>query len=195
MSAPSGAGKTTLCQRLSASVSGLKHSVSYTTRPIRKGEVNNRDYTFVSKRVFLGMVKKKKFVEWAKVHGHLYGTSRERLEKILNKGINVILDIDTQGAVQIRKIYPGGIYIFILPPSLKTLRERLTKRMSDSKEEIKKRLKQAVAEIKDYKKYDYVIINNIFECALDTLKSVVGMEKLRTENIDPRWIKKKFFKH
>lgn len=192
MSAPSGAGKTTLCQRLSAILPALRHSVSYTTRPMRQGEVNNRDYTFVKEDTFRNMVKKREFVEWARVHGHLYGTSRKRLEGMLNKGIDVILDIDVHGARQIRKRYKEGVYIFILPPSMKVLRERLKKRMSNSKKEIETRLKRAVYEIKDYKRYDYVIINNIFEDAIEELKAIIIAEKTRTENIDPLWIGKNF---
>lgn len=193
VSAPSGAGKTTLCQKLSSILPNLRHSVSYTTRPRRPGEVNNRDYTFVNEKVFRNMVKKGEFVEWAKVHGHLYGTAKKRLEEMLNKGIDIILDIDTQGAGQIKKKYTDGIYIFILPPSMKILRERLKKRMCNSKEEIKKRLKRAVEEINDYKKYDYVIINDIFENALEELRAVISSEKIRTKKIDPLWIEKKFF--
>lgn len=192
VSAPSGTGKTTLCQKLSSMLPNLRHSVSYTTRPRRPGEVNNKDYTFVNEKVFHNMVKKGEFVEWAKVHGHLYGTAKKRLEEMLNKGIDVILDIDTQGAGQIKKKHADGIYIFILPPSMKILRERLKKRMCNSKEEIEKRLKRAVEEINDYKKYDYVIINNIFEDALEELKAVISSEKIRTKKIDPLWIEKKF---
>ena len=194
VSAPSGAGKTTLCQKLSSILPDLQHSVSYTTRPVRTGEVNNRDYTFVSGKVFRNMTDKGDFIEWAKVHGHLYGTSRKRLEEMLRKGISVILDIDTQGARQIRKKYDGGVYIFILPPSLEVLKERLNRRMSNSKQEIEERLMRAVEEIKDYKKYDYVIINDIFEDALEQLKSIVFLEKVRTKNIDPLWIKENFFR-
>lgn len=193
VSAPSGAGKTTLCHKLSSILPNLRHSVSYTTRARRTGEVNNRDYTFVKENVFRRMIKRGEFVEWAKVHGNLYGTSRKRLEEMRNKGINVILDIDTQGARQIRKKCSDGVYIFILPPSMKVLRERLQKRMCNSKDDMERRLIRAVDEIKDYKKYDYVIINNIFEDALEELKAIILLEKLRTKSIEPLWIKKNFF--
>ncbi|MCG2813186.1 MAG: guanylate kinase, partial [Thermodesulfovibrionales bacterium] len=163
VSAPSGTGKTTLCQNLSSIIQNLRHSVSYTTRPMRHGEVNNRDYTFIKEDVFRRMARRDEFVEWAEVHGNLYGTSRKRLEAMLDKGIDVILDVDTQGARQIRKKYKDGIYIFILPPSLRALKERLKKRMCNSKEEIQRRLKRAVDEISEYKKYDYVIINAVFD--------------------------------
>jgi guanylate kinase len=173
VSAPSGAGKTTLCQKLSSIIQNLKHSVSYTTRCRRPGEVNNRDYTFINEAVFRRMANKDEFVEWAEVHGNLYGTSRKRLDAMLDKGIDVILDVDTQGARQIRKKYKDGIYIFILPPSRGALKKRLKKRMCNSKEEIQRRLKRAVDEIREYKKYDYVIINRVFDSAIEEMKAVI----------------------
>ncbi|MBU4319699.1 MAG: guanylate kinase [Nitrospinae bacterium] len=176
VSAPSGTGKTTLCQNLSSIIQNLRHSVSYTTRPMRHGEVNNRDYTFIKEDVFRRMVRRDEFVEWAEVHGNLYGTSRKRLEAMLDKGIDVILDVDTQGARQIRKKYKDGIYIFILPPSLRALKERLKKRMCNSKEEIQRRLKRAVDEISEYKKYDYVIINAVFDTAIEEMKAIISSE-------------------
>jgi len=176
VSAPSGTGKTTLCQNLSSIIQNLRHSVSYTTRPMRHGEVNNRDYTFIKEDVFRRMVRRDEFIEWAEVHGNLYGTSRKRLEAMLDKGIDVILDVDTQGARQIRKKYKDGIYIFILPPSLRALKERLKKRMCNSKEEIQRRLKRTVYEIREYKKYDYVIINAVFDTAIEEMKAIISSE-------------------
>ncbi|MDP2278457.1 MAG: guanylate kinase [Nitrospirota bacterium] len=192
VSAPSGAGKTTLCQKLSSIIPNLKHSISYTTRPMRHGEINNRDYTFIKEDVFRRMARRDEFIEWAEVHGNLYGTSRKRLEAMLDKGIDVILDVDTQGARQIRKKYKDGIYIFILPPSLRALKERLKKRMCNSTEEKQRRLKRAVDEIREYKKYDYVIINRLFDTAIEEMKAIISSEKLRTDNIYPLWIKKNF---
>lgn len=194
VSAPSGAGKTTLCQKLSSIIQNLKHSVSYTTRPMRHGEINNRDYTFVKEDVFRRMARRDEFIEWAEVHGNLYGTSRKRLEAMLDKGVDVILDIDTQGARQIRKKYKDSIYMFILPPSLRALKERLKKRMSNSKEEIQRRLKKAVDEIREYKKYDYVIINAVFDTAIEEMKAIISSEKLRADNIDILWVKKNFLR-
>ncbi len=194
VSAPSGAGKTTLCKKLASSTKKLEYLVSFTTRPKRKGEVNNKDYTFVSEEQFNKMIKAGKFAKWANVHGHLYGTSKERLENMLEKGIDVLLDIDTKGARQLRKKYPKAVYMFILPPSLNVLRQRLNKRKSDAKSEIEKRLKRAAAEIKDYKNYDYVIINDIFTDALKRLQTVVLQEKMKTQNIDAKWINKVFLK-
>ncbi len=192
VSAPSGAGKTSLCQKLAAVLSNIRHSVSFTTRPPRKGEVNDRDYTFVSEEEFMRMAEAGEFVEWAKVHGNLYGTSRNRLEELRDQGINVILDIDTQGAKNIRNVYKDGVFIFILPPTMEALRERLEKRMSNSPEEIETRLRRASEEIKDYKMYDYVIVNSDFAEALTELKSVLIAEERRTCRMDPEWVQDTF---
>lgn len=186
VSAPSGAGKTTLCKRLQAQLNNIRHSISYTTRSPRKGEVNNKDYTFISKEEFKRMIKKGVFAEWAVVHGSLYGTSKKRVEDMLNAGIDVILDIDVQGASKIRNVFKSAIYIFILPPSLNALRKRLLRRMSNSPDEIMMRLKTARKEIKEYKKYDYVIVNNTLNKALSKLQSIVISERLRTKRIVPK---------
>lgn len=188
VSAPSGAGKTTLCQRLSIVVPGLMHSVSYTTRPPRPGEVNNRDYTFVDEEEFRKLIEEGEFAEWARVHGNLYGTSRRRLEVIREKGTDVILDIDTQGARHLRNSLGNGVYIFILPVSLAVLRERLESRKSNTPEDIRRRMLRAVGEIGEYKNYDYVIINDQFEDALEELRAIVLAERSRRERIDPEWM-------
>lgn len=193
VSAPSGTGKTTLCKKLVSAVPNLRFSVSYTTRPPRRGEVNNRDYTFVSSHEFKLMLEREEFVESAEIHGELYGTSKKRLEELTNSGIGVVLDIDTQGAMQLKKKWGEGVYIFILPPSIELLRERLEKRMTDSREEIEKRLKNAVLEIRNYHEYDYVIINDIFEKALRELEAIIISHRVRTGMINPLWIEEKFF--
>jgi guanylate kinase len=192
VSAPSGAGKTSLCQELTSAIPTIRHSVSFTTRKSRHGEVHDRDYTFVDEEVFLRMIQAGEFAEWARVHGNLYGTSRKRLAALRDEGIDVILDIDTQGAKEMRKGYDDGVYIFILPPSLDILKERLEKRKSNSAEEIALRLKRATEEIKDYTWYDYVIINNTFDEALEELKAIVIAEDHRTSKIDPQWVKENF---
>ena len=194
VSAPSGAGKTTLCRKLVSSLPNLQFSVSYTTRQPRRGEVNDRDYTFINRQDFRLMADKGEFIEWAEVHGALYGTSRKRLEELLDSGNDVILDIDTQGAMQIKERYKEGIYIFILPPSLETLKERLKNRMTDSKEEIGKRLGRAIAEIKTFDKYDYVIINDILEDALMEFEAVVISQRVSIKKINPLWIEESFLK-
>ncbi|MFZ3137297.1 MAG: guanylate kinase [Thermodesulfovibrionales bacterium] len=194
VSAPSGAGKTTLCRKLVSSLPNLQFSVSYTTRQPRKGEVNDRDYTFINRQDFRLMADKGEFIEWAEVHGELYGTSRKRLEELLDSGNDVILDIDTQGAMQIKERYKEGIYIFILPPSLETLKERLKNRMTDSKEEIGKRLGRTIVEIKTFDKYDYVIINDILEDALMEFEAVVISQRVSIKKINPLWIEESFLK-
>jgi guanylate kinase len=179
VSAPSGAGKTTLCQALSRILKGLEHSVSYTTRSPRQGEINNVHYTFVTKNKFKEMIEKGAFAEWAVVHGNLYGTSVRRLQSLMKAGYDIILDIDTHGAHQMRRKFRDAVYIFILPPSFKALKERLKGRMSEPDEEIKKRLKRAKEEIASHKDYDYVIINDKFSKAIRALESIVIAEKHR----------------
>jgi guanylate kinase len=193
VSAPSGAGKTTLCTTVLSLLPNLCFSVSYTTRPSRPGEINDRDYTFISRKDFESMTAKGEFVEWAEVHGELYGTSRERIETLIESGRDVILDIDTQGALQIKKKYKDGIYIFVLPPSFSVLKTRLEKRMTDSPEEINKRLRTALSEIKTYEQYDYVIMNDIFENAVKELESIIRARRVQSNRINPLWIKEHFF--
>jgi guanylate kinase len=193
VSAPSGAGKTTLCRKLIEKVPDLKFSVSYTTRRPRPGEVNDLDYTFVSRDEFRKLIDQGGFLEWAEVHGELYGTSRKPTETLTENGYDVILDIDTQGAMQLKKEHENGIYIFILPPSFNVLKERLRKRMTDSEAEIGKRLKRAIDEIKTYPAYDYVIINDILEDALREFEAIISCHRARATVIDPLWMEEMFF--
>lgn len=188
VSAPSGAGKTTLCQRLASELDNIRHSVSYTTRRPRKGEVNDRDYTFTDRDTFMRMVETDDFIEWAEVHGNLYGTSKNRIEDMLVSGMDVMLDIDTQGAAQMRKLREA-VYIFIMPPSMEVLRQRIDTRMCNSPDDIDMRLRRATDEIREYKNYDYVIVNDRFEDALAGLKAIVTAERLRTARINPQWVK------
>ena len=190
VSAPSGAGKTTLCMRIIKTVDNLKMSVSFTTRQPRFGEINDLEYTFISKQEFQSMIKRKEFVEWAEVHGNLYGTSRKRLNNLLNAGFDVLLDIDTQGAGQIKESCREGVFIFILPPSMKILRERLENRKSNTKEDMEKRLKNALKEIKNYNRYDYVIINSDLKLSVKMLEAVIISERLRSIKIDKNHIKR-----
>ncbi len=190
VSAPSGAGKTTLCRKLTAIVPNITHSVSYTTRKPRPGEVDDVHYTFVDVAAFREMAEAGEFAEWAEVHGNLYGTSRKRLEETLQSGADIILDVDVQGARSLRGAYPGGVFIFILPPSMEVLRQRLQGRMSDSGEEIERRLRKAADEIRDFENYNYVIVNNIFEDALKELEAVVISRRLSIERIDSDWVRK-----
>jgi guanylate kinase len=192
VSAPSGAGKTSLCKSLVSTMRKLEFSVSMTTRAPRPGEVNDADYTFVSREAFHAMIGKEEFVEWAEVHGELYGTSKERLEAVMGSGKDILLDIDTQGAAQIREKHDEGVFVFVLPPSMEALRDRLMKRRTDSEETISRRLKTAVSEIRTYGAYDYVIINDIFQEALLEFKSIIAAERARSERIEPRWVEEAF---
>ncbi len=191
VSAPSGAGKTTICKKISETLDDLKTSVSFTTRSARQEEVDGEDYCFISEKRFRNMIMRGEFVEWAEVHGNLYGTSRKRLEKIIASGDDVILDIDTQGARQIKKTYGGdGVFIFIMPPSMTELRKRLEKRMSNTPEDRERRLKRAVEEIREYKMYDYVIINDLLNSSLRKFEAIILAERQRSDKKDSAWIEK-----
>lgn len=192
VSAPSGAGKTTLCKELAGVMPSLSHSVSHTTRKPRPGEKGGEHYYFISEEEFLGMRESGGFVEWAVVHGNLYGTSKMELDRLFSQGKDVILDIDTQGAQKIRDAGVEGVFIFILPPSMEELERRLRGRNSDDEEVIKKRLKRAVEEIREYDRYDYIIKNDNLLTALDTLKAIVTAEGSRIRNFDNEWVKEHF---
>jgi guanylate kinase len=191
VSAPSGAGKTTLCKEVVPRISNLEHSVSYTTRPPRTGEVNGRDYSFVDIATFQSMIDKNDFIEWAQVHGNLYGTSRKHLICCMEQGIDLILDIDTQGAATLRKSREGT-YIYVLPPSLLTLSQRLVNRQSDSEEEIARRFQKSREEILNYRQYDYVIVNDTFEKAVSELEAIILTQRVRMEQINHHWIEETF---
>ncbi len=192
VSAPSGAGKTSLCKRLTSAIPGIVHSISYTTRQARAGEVEGRDYFFVDEARFMEMVREGEFLEWAEVHGNLYGTSRTRLLETIEDGTDVILDIDVQGADQIRRKGIEATFIFVLPPSLGVLRERLSSRRTDSEEVILRRLAKAREEISVYRLYDYVIVNDDFDAALKELGAVVLARRSHISRVDHDWIAKTF---
>ncbi|HEX8960849.1 MAG TPA: guanylate kinase [Geobacteraceae bacterium] len=183
ISAPSGAGKTTLCKEVIDIFPGLRHSVSYTTRQARPGEVHGRDYFFVPKEEFERMVAAGEFAEWAEVHGNLYGTALKTLDGFRRDGIDVLLDIDCQGARLLQERFAGGVFIFILPPSFDELRRRLDFRNSDSAEVIARRIENAAAEIREARWYDYIIVNDVFTRAVEELKSVIIAERCRTERV------------
>jgi guanylate kinase len=188
VSAPSGAGKTSLCRAITDSLGNLTHSVSYATRKPRPGEIDGRDYHFVSPERFQDMIRNGDFAEWAEVHSNLYGTSRRVLDDMIGKGIDVILDIDTQGAKQIKQKYKDAVYVFIMPPSFDVLEERLRNRNSDKEDEIKRRMRRAHEEIRDYAMYDYLVVNHDFDRALTELRSIVTAERCRTRLADSAWI-------
>jgi len=173
ISAPSGAGKTTLLKRLFPLLDNIGFSVSHTTREPRPGEVNGKDYYFVSDEEFSDMVEKDMFLEWAWVHNHRYGTSKKEVERLLSKGQDVILDIDVQGALNVKKKISSAVLIFILPPSLKELERRLRNRGTETEDEILIRLKNAKEEIKMVKNYEFVVINDSLDEAVEGLKAII----------------------
>jgi guanylate kinase len=180
ISAPSGAGKTTLCKEIIDFFPSLRHSVSYTTRPQRPGEQDGIDYHFVTRTVFDSKIAQGAFAEWAEVHGNRYGTAIETLERFRSEGRDILLDIDCQGARQLKKSYRQGVFIFVLPPSLTELQRRLHGRNTDSPEVIARRIANARDEIREAVWYDYLVINDDFSQAFSELKSIVLAEGCRT---------------
>lgn len=174
ISAPSGAGKTTLCKALLERFSDIVYSISYTTRPPRGNEKNGQDYFFIAKEDFERKLKEGYWAEWANVHGHFYGTSREFLDNYLSKGRDILLDIDVQGTRQILEHYPNSVTIFIMPPSLEALRFRLESRATDASHVIEKRLKDAGKEIEHRHIYQHVIVNDKLDEAVDRLTNLVA---------------------
>ncbi|HGJ5858766.1 MAG TPA: guanylate kinase [Arsenophonus nasoniae] len=183
VSAPSGAGKSSLIQALlkTQPLYDTQVSISHTTRAIRPGEKNGEHYYFITESKFQQMIEHNDFLEYACVFGNYYGTSRVVIEEIINSGVDVFLDIDWQGAQQIRQKMPSARTIFILPPSKNELLRRLRGRGQDSEETINQRMAQAVAEIKHYNEYDYIIVNDDFNTALGDLQSIIRSERLRLE--------------
>lgn len=183
VSGPSGAGKSTLAKLLVGFFPDLTFSVSYTTREPRKGESDGRDYHFVDDRIFDEMARNGDFIEHAVVHGAKYGTSIKNIDPELERGMNVLLDIDVQGAEQARKTLDGGVYVFIVPPSLEVCKQRLVERGKISPQDIKNRLVVAAEEIRKVETYDYIIINDELEDALERLRSVVTAEKTKRKRL------------
>ena len=182
VSAPSGAGKTTLVGALLKNMPDIKASISHTTRPMRPGEKEGINYHFVSEEMFLSLINKEAFLEHAQVFNHFYGTSKEWVEKTLSEGIDVILEIDWQGAEQIRDLIPESKSIFILPPSLEALEERLIKRGQDDPTVIKRRLAAAKEEISHYMMADYLLINDGFDETLMEFSSIILHERLKLQS-------------
>lgn len=181
VSAPSGAGKTSLVKALLQSGVDLSLSVSYTTRPARPEEVDGRDYHFVSREGFEQRLKQEEFLESAQVYGNFYGTSKKWINEALDAGRDILLEIDSQGARQVRDVFPASVAIFVLPPSLEVLEARLRNRAQDSLEVISQRLASARDEISHVGEYDYVILNDRLDRALEDLKCIVQAERLRVE--------------
>ena len=186
LSAPSGAGKTTLYHELRKIHPEIKLSVSYTTRPQRAGEVNGRDYCFISARQFATMKTRGEFAEWANVHGNLYGTPRLPLDRSIRTGRDILLDIDVQGARKIKRRYPPAVSIFLLPPSLRELRRRLSARRTDRPDVIRRRLANAQGEMRERIQYDYFVVNQDVDDAVRVLKAIVEAERARVSRVT-RW--------
>jgi len=169
---PSGCGKSTLIKKVRRSLGDLEFSVSHTTRAPRPSEKDGVDYYYVTEKTFERMVREKRFIEWARVHGHLYGTSRAEVDR-KSRRRDVVLDIDVQGARQIRTRIPGAVHIFIMPPVAGELRRRLVRRHEDSPEAVERRLKNARAEIRAYDDFDYVVVNDDLAKAAADLEAVI----------------------
>jgi len=179
ISAPSGAGKSTLIKRLMAASKDLRFSISYTTRAARAHEKHGRDYFFVSPQVFRRMIRGSEFVEWADVHGHLYGTAHKQLQAAQDAGQDILLDIDVQGHEQVRQRLPEAVSVFILPPSFSELSRRLHDRHSDAPEEIERRLHAARQEIAHWVEYDFLVVNDYLRDATQALRTIVRAARFR----------------
>ena len=183
VSAPSGAGKTTLCREMRLRLHDLAYSVSVTTRPPRPGEIDGTDFRFVTRAQFEEMVRRHEMAEWATVHTNLYGTPAAPLENALREGRDVLLDIDTQGAAQLRARYPDAVLVFVVAPSLGELEQRLRERRSDSEKEITRRLQRAREEVMLWKRYDYLIVNRDVKEAMEQLESIIPAERCRVARL------------
>ena len=179
VAAPSGAGKSSLVKALLELDARLAVSVSHTTRKPRGQEQDGREYWFVDEPAFRAMIERGEFFEWAEVHGNLYGTSRRAIEARLQRSEDVVLEIDWQGALQIKRLFPHAVLIFVLPPSWEELRQRLTRRGEDGPEVIETRMVNARLEVAQARHFDFVIINSLFDTALFDLKAVVHSQRLR----------------
>ena len=177
ISAPSGAGKTSLCGQLVASTSKLLYSVSYTSRPPRDGEENGKSYFFISRHEFKDMIRANRFVEWAEVYGNYYGTAKETVRKTLATGNDVLFDVDVEGARQLKEAYPDSALIFIIPPSIAELVKRLRGRGQDSREVMMARAQRVKSELRDVDLYDFVVVNDRFDDALSRLRAIILAER------------------
>ncbi|MFP4109748.1 MAG: guanylate kinase [Desulfonatronovibrio sp.] len=179
ISAPSGTGKSTLIKMLTREYPEFGFSISYTTRAPRPGEKNGKDYFFIDAQEFTSLIKQNFFAEWAKVHGNYYGTPRKQVLQAINSGQSLIFDIDVQGASQLKKNLNTGLFVFIFPPSLKILENRLRQRGSEDAETIRQRISNAAQEIRQSNLFDFWIINDDLDTACNELKALIRAEKLR----------------
>jgi len=183
LSGPSGSGKTTLAKHVVNTVNYVDFAISYTTRKIRDGEKDGIDYKFIDEEKFRFMIDSNQFAEWAEVHGNLYGTPIDETDKVLDKGIDILLDIDVQGSLQIKTKYRNSVHIFLIPPDLITLRKRLSKRNTENSSELEKRMEMAIKEISRINDYDYIIVSDDIDKSLRKLESIIETVRLKTEFI------------
>ena len=192
VSSPSGGGKGTLIDRVLKTVPGVSFSVSYTTRAPRATEQDGREYFFADEATFQAMIDRHEFVEWARVYGHLYGTPRKTLTDKIDQGIDVLLEIDVQGALQVKKKFDDAVSVFILPPSMTVLRQRLLARASDSSDEIQRRLQKVKEEVWSYREYAYIVKNDDLTRSLRDLENIFLGERLKTKRLNMAWIENNF---
>ncbi len=183
ITAPSGTGKTTVIRKLIERDSRLRYSVSATTRPRREAEVHGSDYFFISEHEFDEKLEKSLFAEWAEVHGYRYGTLKTQIEEILKQGGYVMMDVDVQGARNLREIYPDGIFIYLMPPSMKELKARLSRRGTEDEASFEQRLEDAVTEIESLASFDYLVINDELEKTVDEIAWIIRSERLKVGRI------------
>lgn len=186
VSAPSGAGKTTVVARVLREVPGLRFSVSHTTRPPRSDEREGVDYHYVDRATFERLKADNKLLEWAEVHGNLYGTGRAEIERARAEGVDVLLDLDVQGAAQVRERMKDAVTVFILPPSYQELEQRLRRRGQDDEETIERRLAAAAREIGAFENYDYALVNDDFEACVEGLKCIIRAARSRVSAVAER---------
>lgn len=187
ISGPSGAGKGTVCRTLRERMPHIGYSVSATTRPPRPGEKDGENYFFLDREKFLALLAEGAFLEWAEVYGNLYGTPRRPVEEALARGQDIILEIDTQGAAQVKKHYPEGVFIFIIPPTFEELEDRIKKRGTETPAAIAARLGWVEKELQQLELYDYVVVNDQLDEAVAKLQAIITAEKCRTKRFKASW--------
>ncbi|KQC14768.1 MAG: hypothetical protein APR63_05160 [Desulfuromonas sp. SDB] len=194
LSGPSGAGKTTVCRTLQNDYPGLKYIISATSRKPRGNEKNGHDYFFISNQEFKQKIANGYFLEWAEVHGHLYGTPKNQVIENYQQGHISIMDIDIQGAMNLKKQFPQAITAFIMPPTWEEMVKRLDKRATESQNDLQQRMENAKHELNYLKYYDYLVINSVVNQAVEQLKSIINAEKCKIKNLDLEealpWVKK-----